>query len=76
MKKDTASILVRKIKEICVSMENVCISAQVNYNLTIYDIYLPKKITNANPYEIGEVQISFPDAFDNINELLKPSTDI
>ena len=51
-------------------------SIVLNYNLTIYDIYLPKKVTNANPYQIDNVQISFPDAFGNIQELLKLSTDI
>lgn len=51
-------------------------STVLNYNLTIYDIYLPKKIMNANPYQIDDVQISFPDAFDNIGKLLNPSTDI
>ena len=50
-------------------------STVLNYNLTIYDI-CRKKITNANPYQIDDVQISFPDAFENINELLKPSMDI
>ena len=31
---------------------------------------------NANPYQIDDVQISIPDAFDNIGKLLNPSTDI
>ena len=31
---------------------------------------------NANPYQIDDVQISFPDAFDNTDKLLNPSTDI
>ena len=49
-----------------------------NDSLEIYGIYLSKEITNANPYQIDDVHISiphvFPDVLDNINKLLKRST--
>ena len=47
-----------------------------NYNPTIYDFYLQKKISNADSFQIDDVIILFKGAFDKINDLLKPSTDI
>ena len=35
-----------------------------------------KKVTNADLFQIDKVIISFRDAFNKINDLLKPSTDI
>ena len=47
-----------------------------NYNPTIYDLYLPQNITNADILQIDDKIISCKHAFDKINNLLKPSADI
>ena len=47
-----------------------------NYNLTEYDTIFPKKIDKANLYQVDDVHLSFNKAFNNINNLLKPSTEI
>ena len=46
------------------------------YNPTINDFYLPKKITDADLFQIDDVIISVKGAFDKRDDLLKPSTDI
>ena len=47
-----------------------------DYNPTIDDFYLPKKITDADLFQTHDVIISVKGAFDKIDDLLKPSTDI
>ena len=47
-----------------------------NYNPTIYDFYLPKKITIVDLFQINDIIISFKGVINKINDLLKPSTDI
>ena len=47
-----------------------------DYNPTINDFYLPKKITYADLFQTDDVIISVKGAFDKIDDLLKPSTDI
>ena len=46
-----------------------------NYNPTIYDLFT-KKYSNVDLFQIDAVIISFKGAFDKINNLLKPSTNI
>ena len=46
------------------------------YNPTVHDFYLPKNITNTDPLQTDDKIISCKHAFDQINNLLKPSADI
>ena len=46
-----------------------------DYNPTIYELHLPKKITDADLFQIDDVIVSFKRAFDEINDVLKSPTD-
>ena len=46
-----------------------------DYNPTIHELHLPKKITDADLFQIDDVIVSFKRAFDKINDVLKSPTD-